>query len=390
MAPLSLFKVQPLWKREWKVMTVHMFNPWVEDDAIMAFLRRYATAVFFLRRVTDDEGIWNGCRQFKVQLKKDSSSVDGLTHPPSSFSLGPNKGYLFYGGMPTRCGKCGKDGHVARYCSVMICRNCNKVGHKARDCPTPRCCHICGQTNHLYHACPDKQKPQDDEVAVLFAEGVDHPSTGIDVVEKDFKDIAEVSGGLPMEQHADEPVCETENEKQILLEDGDVLQMSRTAKNFMNFGSEMANLLERDADSVVKNTEISTDEVWESASLTKRKKKARPREVLEPAQEPREKRQSTTNRFAPLQGLEEMDQGNHLEMSGGDSVVTTITEVPETPMTVSSDPLFHQSPASSDGYGDALVGLHFNEPNAQQFLDTVSMDVFTDIMGGIDEGGGLR
>ncbi|KAF3845656.1 hypothetical protein F7725_002734 [Dissostichus mawsoni] len=48
-------------------------------------------------------GFWTGRRQFQVLLKSEPEGVGGLKHPPASFSLGGDRGYLFYPRQPAFC-----------------------------------------------------------------------------------------------------------------------------------------------------------------------------------------------------------------------------------------------------------------------------------------------
>ncbi|XP_069083456.1 nucleolar protein dao-5-like [Pleurodeles waltl] len=61
-----------------------------------------------------------------VKLKEDLAAPDGIHHPPSSFSLGSDSGYLYYPG----------EGHTARACKEEApCNLCGAVAHRFKDCP---------------------------------------------------------------------------------------------------------------------------------------------------------------------------------------------------------------------------------------------------------------
>ncbi|KAJ8335375.1 hypothetical protein SKAU_G00387170 [Synaphobranchus kaupii] len=132
-----------------------MYNPYVGDEALGRFLARYGEVFPGVRYVRDGYGIWTGKRQFRVRLKKDPQGFYGLLHPPAFFSLGADRGILFYSGQPVYCRKCRAFGHLADVCKEEVrCRNCNEVGHAAQACPNPKKCHACGCADHLFRECP--------------------------------------------------------------------------------------------------------------------------------------------------------------------------------------------------------------------------------------------
>ncbi|KAL7852884.1 hypothetical protein SRHO_G00186690 [Serrasalmus rhombeus] len=79
------FELHSLDQNGRRMVTVHLFNPFVTAEAIRTFLRRYGEVQPGERMVRDELGIWNGRRQYMVDFREDGKG--GLTHPPAYFSL---------------------------------------------------------------------------------------------------------------------------------------------------------------------------------------------------------------------------------------------------------------------------------------------------------------
>lgn len=90
-------------------------------------------------------------------------------HPPGSFFIGSNRGFLHYPGQPVYCRRCGAQGHVKSECTGLRCRFCGSTEHMASACPEPKKCSLCGGVDHLFRVCPNRQKTY----ASLFKEGQD-------------------------------------------------------------------------------------------------------------------------------------------------------------------------------------------------------------------------
>jgi len=72
---LKSFYVSSMCRNNFRVITVHMYNPWVSEETICYFLGRYVTVLPGVKEIEDALGIWTGKRQFRVQLKDDSKAV---------------------------------------------------------------------------------------------------------------------------------------------------------------------------------------------------------------------------------------------------------------------------------------------------------------------------
>ena len=155
--PLCSFNVESLERRSFKVVTTHLYNPYVSDEMVAGFLSRYGKVQSGVRYLRDEDGIWTGKRQFRVLLNEDPDGFDGLEHPPAYFAIGPDRGYLFYSRQPLFCRQCRQFGHMAGSCGQGVCRNCGERGHMAAACPKPRKCHSCGQEGHEQRDCPGKE-----------------------------------------------------------------------------------------------------------------------------------------------------------------------------------------------------------------------------------------
>lgn len=137
------------------VVIVHMFNPFVPEEDIMAFLNRYCLVVSRGKKLVDEDGFWTGKRQFVVGLR----AVRGKdTLPPHSFALGPHRGYLFFPGREGTCWSCGVPGHSKEQCTKVVCRQCGSPGHFAKDCKAPRSCSLCREVGHLFRGCPYRRQ----------------------------------------------------------------------------------------------------------------------------------------------------------------------------------------------------------------------------------------
>lgn len=169
LAPFSSFRVEPLCKRNIRIITVHVYNPYVGDEAVAMFLSRYGMVDKTAKYLKDSYGIWSGRRQFRVHLGDDPDSSDGLQHPPAYFSIGADRGFLFYSGQPSFCRQCRSFGHLAAGCAWVRCRNCGSPGHGAASCAAPRACHGCGAEGHLLKECPSRVRTYADAAGVVQA-----------------------------------------------------------------------------------------------------------------------------------------------------------------------------------------------------------------------------
>ena len=151
--PLSNFDVEPLSDTENKVVTVQFYNEAVQDHDVSTWLGRYGLVKSDSRRVLDEDGVWTGARKWLVQLKPDPSAVGGVSHIPSTITLGRHRGVVFYHGMPKLCRNCGELGHLAAACTVVKCKTCGGE-HETRACRDPRPCNLCGVRGHFFRDCP--------------------------------------------------------------------------------------------------------------------------------------------------------------------------------------------------------------------------------------------
>ncbi|XP_055772038.1 uncharacterized protein LOC129848980 [Salvelinus fontinalis] len=175
---LSAFQVESLCRHNMRVLTVHMFNPWVTEETLVCYLSRYVTILPGVRDIKDALGIWTGKRQFRVLLKEDESGHDGYRHPPASFSIGADRGYLMYAGQPRFCRKCSTYGHLADACTQTRCRNCGTLGHIMRDCTVPKRCSLCNSEDHLFRHCPKAAPSYARAVSGKRAESDKRPESG--------------------------------------------------------------------------------------------------------------------------------------------------------------------------------------------------------------------
>uniref|UniRef100_A0A8C7F4X2 CCHC-type domain-containing protein n=1 Tax=Oncorhynchus kisutch TaxID=8019 RepID=A0A8C7F4X2_ONCKI len=103
-------------------------------------------------------GFWNGRRGFQALLREDPKGHGGYLHPPAMFSLGADRGTLFYTRQPPFCRRCMAYGHIFASCSTRKCRFCGSEEHEAKDCDKPKACHGCGSSAHLWRGCPARQR----------------------------------------------------------------------------------------------------------------------------------------------------------------------------------------------------------------------------------------
>uniref|UniRef100_A0A3B1K1G4 CCHC-type domain-containing protein n=1 Tax=Astyanax mexicanus TaxID=7994 RepID=A0A3B1K1G4_ASTMX len=135
-------------------LTVHLYNPFMADEVVWAFLGRYCSSVSAAERLKGRFGIWTGQRRFLVRLRVDPAEPRGLLHPPGSFAIGPHRGFLHYPSQPLYCRRCGGLGHAKEACDG---RRCRSVEHSTADCGAPRTCSLCGSEGHLYWSCPSRR-----------------------------------------------------------------------------------------------------------------------------------------------------------------------------------------------------------------------------------------
>ncbi|MBN3312799.1 ZCHC3 protein, partial [Atractosteus spatula] len=133
---------------------VHMFNPFMPEEEILVFLKRFVDVQGAGHKVLDIGRYWTGRWKYLVRFRASPAVGGDVVHPPANFMIGANRGYLFYPGQPTGCRKCGQQGHFAAKCQRVICRRCGVEGHVTSDCTVEVSCNLCGEVGHLYNRCP--------------------------------------------------------------------------------------------------------------------------------------------------------------------------------------------------------------------------------------------
>uniref|UniRef100_A0A9J7XJH6 CCHC-type domain-containing protein n=1 Tax=Cyprinus carpio carpio TaxID=630221 RepID=A0A9J7XJH6_CYPCA len=162
----SSWKCPKLSENTVKTVIVRMFNETVTGNDICVWLGRFCTDRGQPVKVLDEDGIWTCSWRYLVKLRADPASPGGFIHPPGSFFIGSNRGFLHYPGQPLYCRRCGARGHIKTDCTGQRCRFCESTDHMASACPEPKRCSLCGGVDHLFRACPTRKK----SFASLFRE----------------------------------------------------------------------------------------------------------------------------------------------------------------------------------------------------------------------------
>lgn len=83
---LTGLHLHPAFAQDFLPLTIHLYNPFVEDGDILTFLARYCKMVRGVEHLKDRFGIWTGKRRYLVKLHADVASPDCLVHPPFSLA----------------------------------------------------------------------------------------------------------------------------------------------------------------------------------------------------------------------------------------------------------------------------------------------------------------
>ena len=124
----------------------------VSDHDVELYLQRYVHIKEKPYKPVDQFGIWYGVRKYKVELKRGPNNQHVTL--PSSVSLGPYNGRIFYPGQQTRCFVCNSTEHQVRACTEVKCWKCGSLGHKAKECANDAECSLCGERGHSFFQCP--------------------------------------------------------------------------------------------------------------------------------------------------------------------------------------------------------------------------------------------
>lgn len=178
-------------------IAVHMYNPFVQDEEIPAFLFRYCKSVSAGVKLMNVLDIFNGQCKLWVIFRADREGLGGVRHPPQSFSIGRNLGYLWYPGQPIFCRQCFAFGHTKDQCKTRFtCSNCFKQGHRAGQCPEKKSCHICGSRMHVARQCP-KVARMSESTAVVVAEKAVEAEVVVGKKALSYADVARM-GSVPI------------------------------------------------------------------------------------------------------------------------------------------------------------------------------------------------
>uniref|UniRef100_A0A8C9R939 CCHC-type domain-containing protein n=1 Tax=Scleropages formosus TaxID=113540 RepID=A0A8C9R939_SCLFO len=150
---LKQYKIEHLWWMDRRIITVHIFNPFVPAEDVYALLQHHVNLLLSHGDIQDEFGIWNKCRQFQ-----------GFVHPPAYFNICGSTDYLFYQGQHPFCCLWWGRGHTKKDCKDMRCWRCLESGHLARDCIGLCCCSQCGGEGHLFCNFPQCRPPCAGEV----------------------------------------------------------------------------------------------------------------------------------------------------------------------------------------------------------------------------------
>ena len=133
-------------------LVVKFWTGRVCDHDVETYIKRYCTILERPYKPLDAFGIWYGVRKYKVEMKRDDNGQ--RLNLPSSVSMGPYNGRLYYPGQVTRCFVCNSTDHQVRECKEVKCWRCGSLGHKAKDCQNNAECTLCGEQGHSYFQCP--------------------------------------------------------------------------------------------------------------------------------------------------------------------------------------------------------------------------------------------
>nr|XP_014038389.1 unnamed protein product [Salmo salar] len=156
--PMCHYAVTNLARNNFRVVTINMYNPHVKEEDVRAFLGRFMDGISSARLLKDTLGFWTGRRSYQALLREDPKGLGGYLHPPAMFSLGADRGTLYYARQPPFCRRCMAYGHILASCSTKKCRYCGSAEHGAGDCDAPKACHGCGMLTHLWRECPARQR----------------------------------------------------------------------------------------------------------------------------------------------------------------------------------------------------------------------------------------
>lgn len=209
-------RLVPLFAMDEVPLIVHMYNPFVTDEDIRAFLSRYCSSVSAGEKIRGRFGVWNGKRRFRVKLKVDPAAPGGLLHRPGSFSIGPHRGFLHYPGQPLYCRRCGALGHTKEGCTGGRCHTCGSAGHVTTECGAPKTCSLCGSEQHLYRQCPSRQRTfaslfsEDFEAMGGPGEGQQEEAEVAQTVSQPAAAVGELVADVPLGQETDEAVSRSQ------------------------------------------------------------------------------------------------------------------------------------------------------------------------------------
>ncbi|MBN3315210.1 ZCHC3 protein, partial [Atractosteus spatula] len=145
------YEVLGCYNDNFRVVIVHLYDPFIGDDDVTAFLLRHVTVMGQPEKIMDSCNIWTGKRKYRVLLRSDARGAGGFHHPPALTHVGQapsilffgfQQGLLFYQNQPQFCRKCCNFGHHVAECRENVCTICDETGHVAREC-RKKVCTLC-------------------------------------------------------------------------------------------------------------------------------------------------------------------------------------------------------------------------------------------------------